>query len=42
MAVHDLAQVIAVRVAATDATRAENATHLASSRPAAEEDSATR
>jgi len=42
MAVHDLAQTIAVRVAAADATRAENATHLASSKPAGEEDSATR
>ena len=42
MAVHDLAQTIAVRVAAADAARAENPTHLASSKPAEEEDSTTR
>ena len=42
MAVHDLAQTIAVRVAATDATRAENPTHLASSKSTEEEDGTTR
>src|SRR4029079_16040302 len=42
MAVHDLAQTIAVRVAAADATRAANPTHLASRKTAEEEDSPTR
>jgi membrane-bound lytic murein transglycosylase B len=43
MAVHDLAQIIAVRVAATDAKRAENPTHLASRKADEEEgDSAKR
>ncbi|HET9865152.1 MAG TPA: lytic murein transglycosylase B [Steroidobacteraceae bacterium] len=37
MAVHDLAQTIAGRVAAADAARAENPTHLASSQPEGDE-----
>jgi hypothetical protein len=42
MAVHDLAQTIAVRVAATDAARAENPTHLAAREGDEDTDSATR
>jgi len=42
MAVHDLAQTIAVRVAAADVARAENPTHLASRKSAEEEDSTKR
>jgi membrane-bound lytic murein transglycosylase B len=42
MAVHDLAQTIAVRVAAADATRAENPSHLASRKTAREDDGITR
>jgi membrane-bound lytic murein transglycosylase B len=42
MAVHDLAQTIAVRVAASDAARAENPTHLASSELVVEDASTTR
>jgi membrane-bound lytic murein transglycosylase B len=42
MAVHDLAQTIAVRVAAADAKRAENPTHLASRESEEEKDSNTR
>ncbi len=42
MAVHDLAQTIAVRVAAADVARAENPTHLAARKSAEEEDSTTR
>jgi membrane-bound lytic murein transglycosylase B len=41
MAVHDLAQTIAVRVAAADAARAENPTHLASRKSPEEENAGT-
>ncbi len=41
MAVHDLAQTIAVRVAAADAARAENPTHLASRKSPEEQSEGT-